>query len=135
MNVVQVLLNEFARLTGATIAKAWKPKITHVIASTNEHGACSRTLKVLMAILEGKWVLRTDCKHFLIVSISLFTDYSSNIIHVMSKFTGIKACLEAGTPVEEEPYEITHDVNGSFDGPRIGRTRAMTKVSPHFHTS
>ncbi|KAH7691053.1 BRCA1-associated RING domain protein 1 [Dioscorea alata] len=101
----KVLLNEFARLTGATIAKAWKPKITHVIASTNEHGACSRTLKVLMAILEGKWVLRTDW---------------------------IKACLEAGSPVEEEPYEITHDVNGSFDGPRIGRTRAMTKAPKLF---
>ncbi|KAM0949343.1 putative BRCT domain, BRCA1-associated, BRCT domain superfamily [Dioscorea sansibarensis] len=50
----------------------------------------------------------------------------------MSKFTGIRACLEAGNPVEEEPYEITHDVNGSFDGPRIGRTRAMTKAPKLF---
>ncbi|KAJ0967536.1 hypothetical protein J5N97_024453 [Dioscorea zingiberensis] len=93
------------RLTGAIITKAWKPKITHIIASTNEHGACSRTLKVLMAILAGKWVLRIDW---------------------------IKACMEAGGPIEEEPYEITHDVNGSFDGPRIGRIRAMEKAPKLF---
>jgi BRCA1-associated RING domain protein 1 len=36
--------------------------VTHVIANTDERGACARTLKVLMAILAGKWVLNVNCK-------------------------------------------------------------------------
>lgn len=36
--------------------------MTHVIANTDERGACARTLKVLMAILAGKWVLNVNCK-------------------------------------------------------------------------
>ena len=38
--------------------------MTHVIASVDENGGCSRTLKVLMAILTGKWILSIECKHF-----------------------------------------------------------------------
>lgn len=36
--------------------------------------------------------------------------------------------MEAGYPVAEEPYEITHDIHGSFDGPRNGRLRVSQKV-------
>lgn len=36
--------------------------MTHVIANTDARGACARTLKVLMAILAGKWVLNVNCK-------------------------------------------------------------------------
>lgn len=37
--------------------------MTHVIANTDERGACARTLKVLMAILAGKWVLNVNCEY------------------------------------------------------------------------
>lgn len=36
--------------------------------------------------------------------------------------------MKAGHPVPEEPYEISHDIHGAFDGPRNGRIRAMQKV-------
>lgn len=44
------------------MSKFWKPNITHVIVATDEEGASTRTLKVLMAILNGRWVLKIDCK-------------------------------------------------------------------------
>lgn len=56
------MLVKFANVCGATVCKSWNPSVTHVIAATDEKGACTRTLKVLMAILGGKWILTIDCK-------------------------------------------------------------------------
>lgn len=42
---------------------------------------------------------------------------------------GIKACMEANHPVDEEPYEVDLDNHGCRDGPRTGRLRASTSVS------
>ena len=42
---------------------------------------------------------------------------------------GIKDCMEAMEPVDEEKYEIKADVNGIRDGPGLGRVRAISKVS------
>ncbi|KAK6937738.1 BRCT domain, partial [Dillenia turbinata] len=94
----KVLLVKFARMIGATVTRFWKPNATHVIASTDEKGAYSRTLKVLMAILNGRWILKIDW---------------------------IKACLEAMQLLQEEPYEVCLDVHGSQNGPRNGRLRAL----------
>ena len=60
--MVQVLLINFASKVGAKVTKVWTSDVTHVIAATDENGACSRTLKVLMAILNGRWILKMDCK-------------------------------------------------------------------------
>lgn len=54
----------YASKVGATVTKFWTSNVTHVIAATDANGACSRTLKVLMAILNGRWVLKMDCKLF-----------------------------------------------------------------------
>ncbi|RRT51719.1 hypothetical protein B296_00036635, partial [Ensete ventricosum] len=51
------------------------------------------------------------------------SDYDSN---------DARTCMEAGHPVSEEPYEISHDIHGSFDGPRNGRMRAMQKAPKLF---
>ena len=59
---MQILLVKFASMCGATVTKFWKPNVTHVIAATDAQGACTRTLKVLMAILNGRWILKIDCK-------------------------------------------------------------------------
>lgn len=59
---IQCLVVKFARICGATLLKSWDPNVTHVIAATDSNGACSRTLKVLMAILNGRWILTMDCK-------------------------------------------------------------------------
>ncbi|KAJ7553461.1 hypothetical protein O6H91_06G099100 [Diphasiastrum complanatum] len=56
----KVQLASFVSITGATMVKAWSPLVTHVITSTDEQGAARRTLKFLMAILEGKWILKSD---------------------------------------------------------------------------
>ncbi|KZV24331.1 protein BREAST CANCER SUSCEPTIBILITY 1 [Dorcoceras hygrometricum] len=105
-NVEQGIVSEFQKLSGANVQKNWDLSITHVIASTNENGACKRTLKVLMGVLEGKWILSIEW---------------------------IKACLNAKKFVEEQQYEITCDVHGIRDGPRLGRLRLLNKQPKLFH--
>ncbi|GFY99548.1 breast cancer associated RING 1 [Actinidia rufa] len=100
------LLSKFASICGATVSKFWKPNVTHVIAATDAKGACSRTLKVLKAILKGRWVLKTEW---------------------------IKACMEAMQPVDEEPYEVGLDNHGCHDGPKTGRLRALDNESKLFN--
>lgn len=128
----QNTLNEFVTLSGASTTSIWNSSITHVIAATDEHGACSRTLKVLMAILCGKWILRVDCKylrpHHAIIFLDVMNKSFQILLIIHPSLSGLKACMEAGHPVTEEPYEITHDIHGSFDGPRNGRLRASQKV-------
>ncbi|KAI3947942.1 hypothetical protein MKW92_024883 [Papaver armeniacum] len=83
-----------------------KPNVTHLIASTDEKGACRRTFRYLKAILDGKWVLKIDW---------------------------IKACTEDMDLVDEEPYEVELDIDGCRDGPRNGRLRA-SKGEPKLFT-
>lgn len=56
------MVSEFERVSKVTVLKTWDSGVTHVIASTDENGACRRTLKVLLGILEGKWILSIECK-------------------------------------------------------------------------
>ncbi|KAI5072519.1 hypothetical protein GOP47_0012625 [Adiantum capillus-veneris] len=93
-------LAAFAKITGATVSKAWSSNVTHVIAGVDEQGAARRTMKYLMAILEGKWILNMEW---------------------------VAACLEAGNPVSEEPYEIGVDIHGALGGPKQGRLAATGK--------
>ncbi|KAI4324592.1 hypothetical protein MLD38_030066 [Melastoma candidum] len=98
-------LVKFASSIGATVSKSWSPNVTHVIASTDEKGACTRTYKVLMAILHGRWVLNLNW---------------------------MKACLEAKYYVSEETYEIGVDNYGCRGGPKFGRLRASNNESKIF---
>lgn len=59
--VLQVQVASFATLTGATVVTQWSSAVTHVITWTDEQGAAKRTLKYLLAMLEGKWIVRIDC--------------------------------------------------------------------------
>ncbi|XP_047308481.1 protein BREAST CANCER SUSCEPTIBILITY 1 homolog [Impatiens glandulifera] len=104
-NVDKQLVSEFERISGIQIMKNWDPTVTHIIASADENGACKRTLKILMGILEGKWILKAEW---------------------------IKACLEAMQPVDEHLYEINCDVHGIKDGPQLGRLRVSTNQSKPF---
>ncbi|KAA3466674.1 protein BREAST CANCER SUSCEPTIBILITY 1-like protein [Gossypium australe] len=94
------IMFEFEKLAGVTVLKRWDSNITHIIASTDENGACKRTLKILMGILEGKWILNIKW---------------------------VKACIKAMKLVDELQYEITIDVHGIRDGPRLGRLRLQNK--------
>ncbi|KAK8943022.1 hypothetical protein KSP39_PZI009112 [Platanthera zijinensis] len=100
-------LSKFASLTGVSVLKTWSSAVTHVIASTDENGACKRTLKFMMGILEGKWILSIEW---------------------------IKACMEFMKPVDEEKYEISVDVYGIHSGPHLGRMRIANK-EPKIFTS
>ncbi|XP_075093840.1 BRCA1-associated RING domain protein 1 isoform X2 [Nicotiana tabacum] len=99
------MLVTFANMCGATVCKFWKPNVTHVVAATDEKGACTRTFKVLMAILSGKWILTMDW---------------------------VKACIAANGPVKEEPYEISLDNHGCSGGPKAGRLWASTNAPKLF---
>ncbi|XWS40447.1 hypothetical protein CRYUN_Cryun18bG0141000 [Craigia yunnanensis] len=95
------ITSEFEKLSGVTVLKRWDSSVTHIIASTDENGACKRTLKILMGILVGKWILNINW---------------------------VKACIETMKPVDELQYEITIDVHGIRDGPRVGRLILLNKV-------
>ncbi|XP_024984241.1 BRCA1-associated RING domain protein 1 isoform X1 [Cynara cardunculus var. scolymus] len=102
-------LIEFARSSGTIVSKYWKPNVTHVIAAVDSNGACTRTLKVLMAILNGKWIVTVEW---------------------------VKACVEAGCLVKEEPYEVHLDTHGCSGGPKAGRLRILNngpKLFNDFH--
>ncbi|CAN8325448.1 unnamed protein product [Cochlearia groenlandica] len=100
------VISEFAELSGVTIPRKWEHSVTHVIASVNENGACKRTFKFMMGILEGKWILSIDW---------------------------IKSCLKNTKYVSEEPYEISMDVHGTQQGPYIGRQRSLNKEPKLFN--
>ncbi|KAI5447564.1 protein BREAST CANCER SUSCEPTIBILITY 1 homolog [Lathyrus oleraceus] len=94
------VVSEFERVSKVTISKTWDSNVTHVIASTDENGACRRTLKVLLGILEGKWILSIEW---------------------------IKSCIKEAGPVDEDPYEVKVDIHGIKDGPCLGRLRVLNK--------
>ncbi|MFS7955935.1 putative [histone H3]-lysine(4) N-trimethyltransferase chromatin regulator PHD family [Helianthus anomalus] len=97
---------DFARTNGALVLKYWRDNVTHVIAATDANGACTRTLKVLMAILNGKWVVTMEW---------------------------LKACVDAGRVVNEEPYEVRLDTHGCSGGPTAGRLRALNNAPKLFN--
>ncbi|CAH2078405.1 unnamed protein product [Thlaspi arvense] len=102
----RIVISEFAELTGVRISRKWEPSATHVIASINENGACKRTLKFMMGILEGKWILSIDW---------------------------VKVCMKDSKYVSEEPYVISMDVHGIRQGPYLGRQRALNKQQKLFN--
>lgn len=128
--IPQRVMEKLAAKLNATISRYWNPSVTHVIASTNEKGACTRTLKVLMGILNGKWIINADCKLDCSLLFTI-TKHKSSSLNGSSLIvsTGMKASLEASQPVDEEQYEIHIDTQGCQDGPKTARLRAASNVS------
>ncbi|XP_034690309.1 BRCA1-associated RING domain protein 1 [Vitis riparia] len=99
------LLVKFGETICVSVSKYWNPNVTHVITATDVNGACCRTIKVLMAILHGGWILKIDW---------------------------VKACMEALYLVDEEPYEVSLDNYGCRDGPKTGRLRSLDNAPKLF---
>ncbi|XP_063950090.1 BRCA1-associated RING domain protein 1 [Daucus carota subsp. sativus] len=99
-------LVKFARCCGATVTRFWRPDVTHVITATDANSSCTRTLKVLMAILYGQWIISMDW---------------------------IKSCAKANKPMNEEPYEVTLDNHGARDGPKTGRHLTLDNASTNLY--
>ncbi|KAL2652727.1 hypothetical protein R1flu_020855 [Riccia fluitans] len=95
----------FASLVGATLVKDWSSAVTHVITGTDEQGAAKRTLKYLLAMLEGKWIVKIDW---------------------------MNECILNKRPVAEDLHLVTCDVNGFFGGPCLSRHLAVSKGSKLF---
>lgn len=62
---------------------------------------CRRTLKYLLGVLHGKWILQTSW---------------------------LKAWLQGSGPVDEETHEVTADSAGQGCGPILGRMHAELKL-------
>ncbi|XP_076912016.1 BRCA1-associated RING domain protein 1-like [Bidens hawaiensis] len=96
---------DFARRNEALVTQCWKDNVTHVIVATDSNGACKRSMKFLVAILNGKWIVTMEW---------------------------IKACVKAGHVVNEEPYEVQRDTYGGSGGPKSGRLRALNNAPKLF---
>ncbi|XP_071740379.1 protein BREAST CANCER SUSCEPTIBILITY 1 homolog [Rutidosis leptorrhynchoides] len=105
-SIEKEIVVKFEKLSGVTVLKTWDPRVTHVVASVDENGACRRTLKYLMGILNGKWILNIEW---------------------------IKACMEVKKPVDEQPYEINLDIHGFKGGPKLGRFMLLNKEPKLFN--
>jgi hypothetical protein len=96
-NPVQILVVKFASMCGATVTKLWRPNVTHVIAAIDAQGACTRTLKVLMALLNGRWILKIDCKLYLRLLFYWFVlalgDHIEEIIYAFLFFSYAYSCF------------------------------------------
>ncbi|WCJ44806.1 breast cancer associated RING 1 [Euphorbia peplus] len=92
------LMIQFGVMIGVTVTRYWMPNVTHVIAATDEEGAFTRTMQVLMAILNGRWVLTIDW---------------------------VKAGLKTMCLMNEEPYEVSLDNQGCRNGPKTGRLSVL----------
>ncbi|CAM6095452.1 unnamed protein product [Calypogeia fissa] len=93
-------LAAFASVTGASVAKRWSLNVTHVITGTDEQGGAKRTLKFLLALLQGRWIVKSEW---------------------------MSACLSAGHIIGEDQYEVTSDINGCIGGPQRSRARAAAR--------
>lgn len=109
---MQILVVKFASMCGATVTKFWKPNVTHVIAATDAQGACTRTLKVLMAILNGRWILKIDCKLIpmalmLLVAIDCVDHCCSSLALLSTRLNKLVSCLHFSfvlAPLKEQGY-------------------------------
>ncbi|KAF3320625.1 protein BREAST CANCER SUSCEPTIBILITY 1 [Carex littledalei] len=99
------MLMKFATQNSAITNQFWRENVTHVVISTDNSSTFRREFKFLMAILFGKWVVSIEW---------------------------INACLQKGRLMPEEPYEVNHDLHGSFDGPKKGRIRVNNKAPKLF---
>lgn len=75
----RALVESCAALLHARIVDSFSHEVTHLVTSVSTAGTCARTLKYLLTILTGKWVVSTQW---------------------------IRACLETKGRVAEEPYEV-----------------------------
>ena len=85
--------------------------------------AAKRTVKFLMGILQGKWMITMDCTQ------KIFVKFCSQVNHI---WVGIKQCRTEGQWVAEDSFEIECDTLGNVGGPQRGRISIGQKVFSFF---
>ncbi|RZC87518.1 hypothetical protein C5167_036060 [Papaver somniferum] len=106
------IVSEFARIAGVLVSKTFGTNVTHIIASTDTSGACKRTLKFLLGILDGKWILNIDCKD------------AMNTNHLLS---GLKLSYKPWILLLRSNMKSKLISMESEDKPRLGRLRVQKK--------
>ncbi|GFT49903.1 BRCA1-associated RING domain protein 1 [Nephila pilipes] len=99
-------LQKCAQMLKADLIDDFKPEVTHVITNCDNMGNCTRTMKILLGILTGKWLMN---------------------------FQWIEVCLEYKQKVDEEAFEIQGTRNQpNTQGPKRGRINYEQKCPPLF---
>ncbi|XP_067869468.1 breast cancer type 1 susceptibility protein homolog isoform X2 [Heterodontus francisci] len=104
LNKNEILLVEtFARKTGAAFLSGFSPSTTHVIMKTDTDLVCERTLKYFLGIAGRRWVI---------------------------SYQWIVECFRKGMVIDEHAFEVQGDViNGrNHNGPRKARKTADGKL-------
>ncbi|XP_060064701.1 BRCA1-associated RING domain protein 1-like [Ylistrum balloti] len=98
----KIALQRCAAVLNAKVVQDFCPEVTHVITSSNQDGQCPRTIKYLMAVLQGKWILNMDW---------------------------INTCLEYGSRVSEEAFEVPGtSTNPNTLAPQRARTNSRLQL-------
>ncbi|XP_035233173.1 BRCA1-associated RING domain protein 1-like isoform X2 [Stegodyphus dumicola] len=58
----KIQLQKCAQLLKADIVDEFNHNVSHIITSCDSMGNCTRTMKVLMGMLSGKWIINSQCK-------------------------------------------------------------------------
>ncbi|GIY46177.1 BRCA1-associated RING domain protein 1, partial [Caerostris extrusa] len=99
-------LQKCAQMLKAEIVEDFKPDVTHIITSCDVMGNCVRTMKILLAMLTGKWVMN---------------------------YQWIDVCLEYKLKVDEEVFEVQGTRNQpNTMGPKRSRQNYEQKCPPLF---
>ncbi|KAG8192630.1 hypothetical protein JTE90_017194 [Oedothorax gibbosus] len=94
-------LAKCAALLQADLAEDFTEQVSHVVTSCDAEGNCTRTMKVLLGVLGGKWIMN---------------------------FQWVEVCLEYGRRVDEEAFEAQGTKNQpSTQGPKRGRCNTQQK--------
>jgi hypothetical protein len=98
--------------------------VTHVITAVDSRRQCRRTLKYMLGILRGVWIVSDACA---CVCVRARSDRHAL---TCARGAGITASAEAGQWLPEAPFEVQGDlVFGQGRGPTLGRTAAPHKVA------
>ncbi|KAJ9512648.1 hypothetical protein QJQ45_018844 [Haematococcus lacustris] len=89
-------LKRLAAVAGARLVESWCHGVTHVVCRTDAEQRARRTMKYLMGVAHGCWVV--DC-------------------------AWVAACLSLGGAAPEASYQVHGDSNGGMGGPAAGRSR------------
>ena len=71
--------------------------VTHLVTSVNGAGTCARTLKYLLAILAGKWVVPLSCKWSFYVTVREIVYTCGN---VDDRVKIVCLCTSTSTPIQ-----------------------------------
>ncbi|KAK9835892.1 hypothetical protein WJX74_010361 [Apatococcus lobatus] len=102
------LLEQLRDASSASLVSEWTSSVTHVVCGTSDNSRAKRTMKYLLGIASGKWVLG---------------------------WAWLEACLEQGRAVAEEGFEIGEDTHGPTSGPilaRLSRLEANPRLLSHW---